>query len=351
MKKFKIFLVLMLMLVPTFVKADDNFNIVTEDEVSSDVNVEGSNLLLGNNVTSNDAVNGINMLFGNNVNYKANSDYAVVAGNNVNVFGNVNNDGFIFGNLISFDEGFVANRDLFIFGNTVTLKGKINRDITIYAASVIVENVIVEGDLTINASSIDINSGEVKGVLSYNEDAVIEIDENANITDTKLLEKIVKEVSLKDKIVNFFVDYAGVLVVFLVLALIVPKLFSRIENKFEEIKLFDLFSSLGFGALLLVFIPIIFILLLTTTIGVQASILLLIVYIVSVWLSNIFTGYLIGLIIWKKYIKKDINILLVGLVGISTISLLQYVPYIGVYVTVVSLMVGLGIIFRLFRKD
>lgn len=351
MKKILKLLVVALLCIPFTVSAEEKFNIVAKDELSSEVNVVGSNVLLGNNVTSNDVVNGINMLFGNNVNHKANSDYAVVAGNNVNIFGNVNNDGFIFGNLILFDEGFIANRDLFVFGNTVTLKGKINRDVTIYASSVIVENLVVEGNMTINASTININSGEVKGVLSYNEDAVVEIGESANITDTKLLEKIVKEVSLKEKIVNFFVDYAGILVVFLVLALIIPKLFMRIENKYEEVKLFDLFSSLGFGALLLVFIPVLFILLLTTTIGVQASILLLIAYIVGVWLSNIFTGYLIGLLIWKKIIKKDINILLVGLVGISAISILQVIPYINVYVTIISLMVGLGVIFRLFKKD
>ena len=123
------------------------------------------------------------------------------------------------------------------------------------------------------------------------------------------------------------------------------------ENKYKEPNAFDIFSSIGFGTLLLVFIPILFILLLSFVFGVSLAILLLVIYILGVWLSSIFAGYLIGLIVYKKFIKKDLNILLVGLVGISVYSLLQIVPFIGFYVTLVGMLLGLGVIFKLFKKD
>lgn len=353
MKKFLRCVVLALVLfIPFSVNAEDKFNFVADDDATIENDVVGSSLVAGNNVTSSNSVEGINMLFGNNVNYKSDSDYALVAGNNVNIFGNIKNDGFIFGNLISFGSEFNANRDIFVFGNTVTLKGKINRDITIYATSVVVENTIVEGDITIHTSTLEIKGGvEVKGTLSYSEDAKAEIEPNAVISSTKLLDSLNTKVTVKDKIYSFFVSYAGILVIFLVLAFIVPKLFERIENKYKDIKLFDIFSSLGFGALLLIFVPVIFILLLTMVIGIPLAILLLIIYILAVWLSVIFSGYLLGLVIWKKFIKKDINILLVGLIGISIISLLQVIPNFGFYITIIGMMIGLGIIFKLLKRD
>jgi len=340
MKRLKIFLVLVLTLIPTFVNAsEDKFNIVVEDNANSEKVVNGSSVTAGNNVSTNNTVNGIDMLFGNSVIYESDSDYAVIAGNNVNVNGIIKNDGFIFGNLITFDLNFSSQRDLFVFGNTVTLKGTINRDITIYASNVILENVVIEGNASINTSILDIK------------DIDSTISSNALIGSINLLDSEEVKLSLKDQIYNFFVDYAGILVIFVSLALIVPQLFNHIENKYKDVRVFDLFSSLGFGALLLIFIPVVFILLLISTFGISLAILLLIIYVVSVWLSTIFFGYLIGLIIWKKFINKDINILLVGLIGISIVSVLKALPIIGFYITLISMMVGLGIIFKLIKRD
>mgnify|MGYP003399566522 CR=1 FL=1 len=92
MKKLKIFLVLLLMMIPTFVNAEEKFNLELNNEVASDEVVDGSSLILGNNVTANNTVNGIDMLLGNNVNYKSDSDYALILGNNVNLYGKVEPD-------------------------------------------------------------------------------------------------------------------------------------------------------------------------------------------------------------------------------------------------------------------
>ena len=105
MKRLKKFLFLLLLL-PICVNAQVAMNDSSVEEV------DGSNVVAGNNVTSTNKVNGINIVFGNNVNLNGENDYAVLFGNNVNISGNVNNDGFIFGNIINFtkkENNIIAN--------------------------------------------------------------------------------------------------------------------------------------------------------------------------------------------------------------------------------------------------
>lgn len=353
MKHIRKVLVLLVLLIPFSVNALENnyFTVIGGDNVTSENDVNGSSVLAGNNVVSTNTVNGINMVFGNSVKHQSNSDYAVVAGNIVEVSGNIENDGFIFGNIITFTEDFSANRDLFVFGSEVTLKGNINRDITIYAANVILDNATVLGNVTIYSTTLEIKDATaISGVLSYNEDNETNISTNAQINETKLLESLEEESTITDTIYNFFVGYADVMVVFLILAFLTPGLFRKIEKSNEEFKPSKIFSLLGFGAMLLIGIPMILIVLFTTVIGMSSAILGLLIYIIAVCLANILTGYLIGYLVWTKFIKKENNILLIGLIGISIISVLNIVPVLGEYIAVFSLMIGLGIVLQLFKR-
>lgn len=328
-----------------------NFNITTGDTVTFEEDVDGSSVVVGNNVISSGNISGINMLFGNNVTFKGNSDYALLVGNNIELDGIINNDGVILGNVVDFKNNTISNRDLFVFGSSVTLSGTINRDIIIYASTVVVSDAEIKGNIKINATNIEVKDNViVNGELSYNEDAVIELSNEANITNTVLAEKLIKEVSFQERITTIITDYCSYLMVFLALAIITPSLFKRIEKTNEDFSLLNVFSTLGFGALSLILIPVIFIVLLSILIGGQLAILLMVLYIVVIWLSIIFTGYLTGYIIWKKFIKKEQNTLLVGLFGITVITILNNIPLIGGLISVASLMIGVGIVVRMFRN-
>ena len=366
MKKLKIVFVLLVCFsfLPTFcayadeqnnteeTKVEDQFTVTTGDDVSSGSDVNGSSILAGNNVTSNHSVKGIDMLFGNNVNHKGISDYALLAGNNVNIFGKVNNDGFIFGNLVTLDDSSIIERDMFIFANSVTLNGTINRDITIYAASVVMNDVEIKGNVKIHATTIEINDSTiVNGDLSYNKDAKITISNSASIGSTTLMEEMVKKVSFEQRIWNFITNYCGALLIFVVFALLVPALFKRIQDKNEKPSAISILSLLGYGALGLIAIPLLFIILCYFILGVPLAILLLVLYILVIWLSSLFSGYLYGHLIWKNFIKKEPNILLIGLIGITLNVILTAIPVVGNLFTVISLMLGVGVILQLFKKN
>lgn len=345
MKKI-LFLIICLFFIPVFIRAE-GLNFVADENVDEQKEVKGSSIIFGNNVNSNNVVEGIDALFGNNVTFEGQSDYGLFFGNNVNVSGTIKNDGFIFGNVIKFDDNVIVNRDLIIFGSDVTIDGKINRDITIYALNVTINGEVL-GDANIKANEIKIN-GNINETLSYNEDAIIEID--GSVGETKLTEKLTADVSIQDKIWQFIVNYGGTLVIFLVFALLVPQLFKRIQNKNEKITVLNGFSLFGFGTLSIILIPVIFMLLLTLIFGMPLAILLLVLYILAIWLSSIFTSYLIGYLIWKNFVKKDNNIYLIGLIGISIVSILSILPYIGTLISIVCIMIGMGIILQQFKKD
>ena len=341
----KIIFMLVLFMFPIINASCLNFNI--NETIEEEKNVDGSSIIIGNNIESKNSVHGIDAMIGNNINFNGISDYLFLIGNNINVNGNVSNDGIIIGNVIKFDSNVVVDRDLVIVGSEVIIDGTIKRDVKIYAMNVTI-NGNINGNVDIKSSDIKVN-GNIDGVLSYNEDAVIK--NKGNVNEFNITEKMYKDITFQDRVWQFIINYGSLLLIFLFFAFITPKLFKRIEHKNEKLTILNFFSLFGFGTLSVILIPIIFILLLTLVFGTSLAILLLIFYIVCIWLSSLFTSYLIGYLVWKNIIKKDNNIYLIGLIGISIISVLSIIPFIGSLISVISIFVGMGIILQQLKKD
>ena len=328
----------------TVIKAE-NSNVTFDEEVN------GSTVLMGNTVEASGRINGINILLGNNVRHRAFSDYGIFAGSNIIVDGVIQNEGLILGDLISFEKEFQGARDLFIFGREVILRGNLFRDITIFAANVIIEDASILGSIKIYAENIEVkDSVIVLGDFSHNEDANVTFAEDSEIANIIELEARNTR-TFRQRLMWESLFYGGLLVIFAALSLLVPNLFKRIEKQNEDVTVFKALSLAGFGLIALILIPIISILLLPTYVGIQLSILLLILYMIVLFLAILFTGYLLGLVIWKKLIKKDENMLLIGLIGITAIYLLQLVPYLGPLVSLFNIVIGIGIVIKLFKRD
>lgn len=346
MRKLK-YLLLLLLVVPMIAKAD--VNAVYGDSIEESKEVDGSSAIFGNEITSNNTTKGIEALFGYDVNFNGNSDYALVLGNNININGNINNDAFVFGSVVNINDNSNINRDLVIFGSEVKINGDISRDVTIYAMSVVI-NGNITGNLTINAENIDINEANI-GTLSYNKDAIVDIDDNAEINETILTDEIFTEQTMVDKIMNFIINLISSLVFFTVICLIIPSLFKRINNKNENIDTLGFFSLFGFGALSLILIPAISLLLFSFVFTIPLALLLLALFIIAICVSTFFAGYLLGFVIWKKIMKKEDNPLIIGLIGLSILSILTSIANIGIVFSFIAVIIGMGIILQQFRKD
>lgn len=73
----------------------------------------------------------------------------------------------------------------------------------------------------------------------------------------------------------------------------------------KDIGVFKALSLTGFGALTLIAVPIVAILLISFVFGMPLAFILIGLYAIAIALSNMFTGYLLGNVIWNKFIKKD----------------------------------------------
>lgn len=349
MKKIKYF-ILALMLVPaiTFADTKESFDLNTSDNIDEEISVNGSKVTLGNNVISKNNVSGIELIFSNNLNHASTSDYALLFGNTVTLNSNIKNDGFVFGNIVSFNDSFKIQRDLFVFAYDVTLKGEVTRDLKIYASSVNIDNAKIGGNVTIYANEIKLNNTHIEGSLTYNEDA--SYDSNSLIVkgDVKKEAKIIEK---QNVILEFIYSYIDFLALFLILALIVPALFNKIEEKTSDFNLVNVLSTIGYGMVALILIPIVSILLLASNFMTFVALLLLVLFILAIFASTIITGYFIGSQVLRKVIKKDLNILIAGLIGITIIKLLTLIPVVGSIILLLNILISLGIIIKLFIKS
>lgn len=340
-------LFILLLLIPFMVKANTIDDTVISEKLDNDVN--GSAVISGEEIDVNKNIDGIGVLLGSKINFASKSEFAIIAGSEVTLEGEVLKEFLVAGETVTFKDNFKGNRDGFIFANKVILKGNFSRNVTVKANEVILENVNIE-NINIVASKIETKESVTINQLTYNEDANVTMLDDSEIVNKTLTKSTTLEQTPMQKIGNFLISYANVLVLFAVLALIVPKLFERINKQNEKIDTFKFITYAGYGILSALMLLILVVILFGTTIGVYLALLLLAFYIITALLSTMFTGYLVGYIIWTKLIKKEENYLLIGLIGISLMTILTAIPYVGIYFGIFSVLVGIGLVLNLFKK-
>ncbi|CCY28551.1 putative uncharacterized protein [Acholeplasma sp. CAG:878] len=340
-------LFILLLLIPFMVKASSIDETVIREKLDDDVN--GSAVIAGDSIDVNKNIDGIGVLLGSKINFTSKSEFAIIAGSEVNLEGEVLKEFLVAGETVTFKNNFKGNRDGFIFANKVILSGNLSRNITVKANEVVLENVNIES-INIEASKIEIKESVAINQLTYNENANVTMLDDSKIVNKTLTKSTSLELTPMQKIGSFLINYANSLVLFAALALIVPKLFERINKQNKEIDIFKFVTYAGYGILSALMILILSVLLFSVTIGVYLALLLLAFYTITALLSIIFTGYLVGYIIWTKLIKKEENYLLIGLIGISLMTILTNIPYVGVYFGMFAVLVGIGLVLNLFKK-
>lgn len=358
MKKLKYLLALILcMFIVSPVLAEENANsksemyISAEDNVYVDENILGSSFLAGNNIETKGKVAGIGFLAGNNIKINNNVDYLVTAGNNIDVNSNVVKDMFVAGNIITISKDAVIGRDAMIAASEVNIYGNIERNVKIYATTVDLKGATITGSIEVYADNINIDkSTKIIGELKYNENAKTSI-QATSIGNTKTYKVEEYKVTFMDTILSNAISNASLLLVFLVIALLFPKVFEKINNKMDKMNLNTPFELFVKGFVALVVIPFIAILLFTSVIGVSLGLILLVTYIVAIYLSKLFVGYILGKLILTKAMKKEDNTLLNGFIGIIGLFILSLIPYINSVTSFITLLIGLGLAYLIVKPE
>ena len=325
---------------------EEKFNSESDDNVTFDKKILGSNIIFGDKVEASGEVKGINLIFGNNVISKNNNDYGFVFGNNVTISGNTNNDGAIFGNNVTIDDTTNIGRDVAIFANTLTISGHFGRNIEVYASNVNIKGATISGNITIHSDTITIDDKTtIKGTLKYPSNIAennLTIEKGSQISNTKTYEVEEKEESTSTIIWEKLTNLIGLLIVFSALYLLVPNLYK--QN-------IDLLKSFGYGVITLLLVPIAILLLRISIFGLSLGLLLLALYILIICTSTILVGPLLGEMIYNKIQKNNQNKYLVGLLGITTLYILKQIPILGGVVTFITISIAFGLIISLLKRN
>ena len=337
-------LVIVLTVVCIPVNAKDNFyagqDLKLNKEYSSTV------FAAGNNVKATGKVDGISFIAGNDVSVENERDYLFVGGNIINVKKVTTKDAFLAGSNINIEESKI--RDLYAAGERVNIDSEITGKAYVGGNEVTI-NSTIKGDANISAEVIILGeNANIEGTLIYPETAKISKDKETKIAKEKKYE--VKEANTKEKAMDMFVDFltsvCSMLLIGLLLLSLNKKAFTRIDK--EDKTVASLFKTALLGFAVLVLLPIISIVLISSTIGLGLGVVCLLLYGIMFYLSVLPTAYFLGDWIAKDKVE---NKYLLFTISILVIYVLRLIPIIGGLVTFISLCFGLGMYAKLIKEN
>ncbi len=360
-------------LIPSAVFA---YNVKTSDSIyiADDEVVEGNMYVMANNVTIEGVVNGDLLALSQNINVKG-----AITGDIITISQNLNVEGEIGGNIRS-------------IANTVSIiNSTIDRNINLIAANILIgENSTINWDALV-LSGLTEHRGKINGSLHgagdkiiisglINKDLnftlntkenryqnkVLEISENANIngnlkysfkdrininkdaiggTITYNETKIKK--SWQKNVWSFLMSIFSALVIMLVFISLSKKEISKIQNKIRTRHVKSL--VLGLGILFLT--PIVSLILMFTIIGIPLALIVLILWLIMLYISQILVGVALGKEVRKKLFKsKQANLMADSVIGVSILWSLFLIPFLGPVLMFFAVILGLGATWR-YKKE
>lgn len=318
-----------------------------DESVTYTASNDGSTFLAGNVVSYKGTNDGILFAAGNNVNTTGNVEYGLLAGNNVDIFGNIKRDLFVAGNMVHVESN--VSRDAFLVGSHVIISGTIDRNIVVIGEEVTIDKASIKGNVRVFTEKLVVNdSAKIGGTLLYNSKEAA-ISSKAQIKEVVATDHVF--VNHQNYAITFvtskLLSYASVLVVFVVLALAIPSSLTKVGE--EKANFLQIVTYIGYALLFVILVPVAAVMLMMLGIGLPLALIVIGLYILTLYISVIYAGYYIGKRIFDSK-GKDHNTLLEGLVGISILYLLYLIPHIGAILMLLAHLCGIGIIIFKFKK-
>lgn len=241
-------------------------------------------------------------------------------------------------------------RNSFIYSEDITMYDKFinEKDFNIENSNSLIFAGLVKGDCNINSKTISFNNDEstcqILGNLNYSSDKKIDLQDGIVSKDINYSKyKSVNSQNFGSNIANYILDLAGMLILVTIVYLLVNKFMPKYIDKISEFSGLSLLKYLGIGIGILILVPIISILLLITVVGIPIGIIIILIYTLLIMLSTpIFIIYSSAFI--KQKMKKTIKPLIVILITTVVLSLIKLIPYVGFIVSLLTTLIGLGIL-------
>lgn len=315
----------------------------------------GSNLFLAGNLVSSDkssqpnTVNGLLFAAGNQLGISNQSEYSFIAGNLIDYSGKTEKDLFVAGNFIKIQNDAKIGRDAFIAGNEITINADMPGDLSVTAAKVIINGINVKGDLNLDADKLIIEGkANVDGKLVINSDADITGIEKISYSEIEKYENIERDATATEILVAKILSIASLFIAFAIIMAMFPAVKKRIS---QELNVTQFGKDVLIGMMVLLFVPIIAIFLFISVVGAPAALLLLGAYVAVIYLAQGYSGLWLGKLIVEKLAHGKINDFVELLIGITVLALLVMIPWAGMYIGLLSLLLGLGLFMQSIKPN
>ena len=337
-------LILVLTVICIPVNAKDNF--YANQELNLNKEYDSTVFAAGNNVKATGRVDGISFIAGNNISVENERDYLFAAGNIINIKNVTTKDAFVAGSNITIEDSII--RDLYAAGEKITIDSDIDGKAYVGGEEVTI-NSTIKGDIKVSAERIILGEkANIEGTLKYPEDAKISKEKDTKIAKEKTYK--VKSASTKEKAMEMFIDFLSTVSSMILIGLLLLSLNRKVFDKIKKIEktAASVFKMTLLGFAVLVLVPILSVILISSTIGIGLGVICLLMYGIMFYLSVLPTAYFLGN--WIAQDKMD-NKYLLFTISILTIYVLRLIPIIGGLVTIISLCFGLGVYAKLIKEN
>lgn len=318
------------------VQVDGNINgttFIAGGNIEVNGTIDGDLFVAGQSLTVNGTVKGSIFLTGQTILLNGeveNNMYAV--GQDLKIQSQTNGNIFMVGQNVSIDEKALIERDAFIGAGTIYHKGLVNGDFRSSSDSLIVGGKVA-GDLRYSSrkQANFLNTSEISGETNWEKiETVSERDKNEFFSTARLI-RILWSIS-------------GALIVWLFVRWLRPTFWSQLA---DQIMLNPL-RVLGFGALGVVFIPILSILLMVTIIGIPLSFILFSLYGVMLSISKIILSVYLSRFLQNRLNGSTTQTFWLFVFALIFLTSLGVIPIFGTILGFLTISLGVGsILFNL----
>jgi cytoskeletal protein CcmA (bactofilin family) len=265
----------------------------------------------------------------------------------VNISGNIGRNTTIGAQTINIGSKAQIAGDAAVAANNVNLNGKLGRDLSAAASNLNIAGEVGR-DITGKVSYITLASGaKVGGSIDYTSEDKIAIGNGATVGGQVTQHQPKQE----HKSFLSLLFFSGAAAIFLAIALIVSALIitALLPQFVHGVSTYGIrrpWWALLIGFLASIIVPVVFILLLITFVGIPLALLLLLSWLLIGLLSGLFASYYLGRLI----LRNQRNPLLIILAGSVVLVILYFIPFVNILALVLATWLGEGMLL-LWLKD
>lgn len=271
-----------------------------------------------------------------------------LAGQAVTISGDVSHNSSIAAQTFSLDGAGSVAGDASVAANDASLNGTVGRDAALAAQTVTLSNIIGrEVKATTEHLTLGPNA-RVGGDLSYTSANQAIVAQGATVTGTTTQYAPQERPSHRNRLFGFNVLMAlytiiSLLIVALALVLLLPRLFHVVTSVAVDAPLKTLLVGVVAGFMF----PILFVALLLSVVGLPLALLSLLVWLLILAFSGLFTSYYLG----RLLLSNQPNPIVIMLVGALIVLVVGLIPILGIFVGVASLWLGSGMALLSLKKQ